>query len=584
MAFTFYSLFSPFIILHLLILCPSRATTNLGFSANLIPRDSPLSPFYNPSKSHFDLLHDAFKRSLNRIHHFKSALLSSSESKIQTRIIPGGGEFLMNISIGTPPVEFIGIADTGSDLTWTQCLPCEECFHQTIPLFNPKHSSTYSTIPCQTSTCNELERAAFCSGSGQNSTCGYGYSYGDGSHTNGILSYETLTIGGKSLRKIAFGCGHDSEGTFDENESGIIGLGGGKLSLISQIGVSVGKKFSYCLVPTTSNNASGIISFGTDANVPASSGAITTPLVPKSPDTYYYLTLEGISVGSNRINAISKKGTSRSNFDVGNEEGNIIIDSGTTLTFLPSEIFDDVVSKVGKAVRGEKVEDPTGMLSLCYKYSEDLEFPILTVHFNGGDVKLNPFNYFAKVNDDVVCFTMVSSKADIPIYGNLAQMDFLVGYDLEAKTVTFVPTDCTKRANMCAVLENFRIRSFMSAPEIHGIRIENIPGCNDGVCITAPYPEFSNSATTGVLNAPHATIVTFDSTKHTSLTPLYDSYSKATPCAIFLALPFFFLCKTCIASQLGRITPLPDLTKSTSHVSDVPFFFPSLQPIQHHPQ
>ena len=51
-----------------------------------------------------------------------------------------------------------------------------------------------------------------------------------------------------------------------------------------------------------------------------------------------------------------------------------------------------------------------------------------------------------------------------------------------------------------------------------------------------------------------------------------------------LSLPSFFLCNTFIASQPGRIAPLPDFTKSTNHVSEVPFFLPSLQPMQHQPQ
>lgn len=431
-------------ILHFLIISPLQATSG-GFTVDLIPRDSPLSPFYNSSKTHYDSLFDAFQRSQKRINHFKS-VFSAPESKVQTQITPGGGEFLMKASIGTPPVEFLGIADTGSDLIWTQCLPCEQCFRQNLPLFNPQRSSTYETIPCQSTSCDTLDKAT-CSG-GQKNTCEYSYSYGDHSHTSGDLSSETFTIGNRNsvkLTKIVFGCAHDSGGTFDEHESGIIGLGGGRLSLISQAGESLGKKFSYCLVPTTSK-VPGKISFGSDAVVSAP-GAITTPLVAKSPDTYFYLTLEGVSVGDERIAYKGAKSTSTvpDAADYNVEEGNIIIDSGTTLTYLPSEFYSDLESAVERAVRGERVEDPSGVLSLCYKSNGDnLELPVLTAHFKGGDVKLQPLNTFQMINDDTVCFTL-TGYTDVPTFGNLAQMNFNVGYDLEARTVSFLPTYCTKQ-------------------------------------------------------------------------------------------------------------------------------------------
>ncbi len=58
------------------------------------------------------------------------------------------GEFLTQIALGTPKQSFTAIVDTGSDLVWTQCLPCESCFPQTGPEFNPAKSSTYKPIKC----------------------------------------------------------------------------------------------------------------------------------------------------------------------------------------------------------------------------------------------------------------------------------------------------------------------------------------------------------------------------------------------------------------------------------------------------
>lgn len=58
-----------------------------------------------------------------------------------------------NLSIGTLPIDILVIVDTGSDLTWTQCEPCVDCFKQLAPIFNPKNSSSYKTIGCNNKIC-----------------------------------------------------------------------------------------------------------------------------------------------------------------------------------------------------------------------------------------------------------------------------------------------------------------------------------------------------------------------------------------------------------------------------------------------
>jgi saccharopepsin len=73
--------------------------------------------------------------------------------------------------------------------------------------------------------------------------------------------------------------------------------------------------------------------------------------------------------------------------------------------------------------------------------------PIITAHFAGADLKLQPINTFARIIDDVVCFNMLPfglNGLNFSVFGNTAQINFLVGYDLKAKKVSFMPTDCTK--------------------------------------------------------------------------------------------------------------------------------------------
>ncbi|CAN1176515.1 Aspartic proteinase CDR1 [Linum perenne] len=180
----------------------SEAAAGGGFSVQLIHRDSPVSPFYNPHLSPSQRLGNALKRSVNRLHHFSSTTTNSilsAQSQVtpdnaQSQVTPNNGDYLMDISLGTPPVHILAIADTGSDIIWTQCKPCPTCYVQNAPLFDPASSSTYKTVPCSSKACSSLQNeGAFCVEN--DPVCHYQVGYGDGqSHTEGDLAGTTLTM------------------------------------------------------------------------------------------------------------------------------------------------------------------------------------------------------------------------------------------------------------------------------------------------------------------------------------------------------------------------------------------------------
>ncbi|CAN1176541.1 Aspartic proteinase CDR1 [Linum perenne] len=208
----------------------------------------------------------------------------------------------MNITLGTPPFQILAIANTGSDVVWTQCKHCPSCYVQNAPLFDPASSGTYQTVPCSSKACSSLNsEGAFCA---ENDTvCHYQVGYGDQSHTDGDLAVETLTLGSTHGQCVPFlktliRCGHNNAGTFSANEPGIVRLGGGSTSLVTQIGSSIGYKFSYCLVKLGEDKLTSMMSFGENAVV----SGVSTPLFsdPTRP-TFYFLNLEGVSVGEKTI-------------------------------------------------------------------------------------------------------------------------------------------------------------------------------------------------------------------------------------------------------------------------------------------
>ncbi|EYU27190.1 hypothetical protein MIMGU_mgv1a007505mg [Erythranthe guttata] len=382
-----------------------------AFTVDLIHRDSPHSPYYDPSQSRYQRLTSAVQRSFHRVHRFKT----SSKSP-RSDVINSDGEYLMKYSIGTPPIASLAIADTGSDIIWTQCQPCIQCFNQTLPIFKPKSSSTYKTIPCSDRKCKSLYETS-CSRTGKN--CLYSETYGDGSFTNGLLATETITLDSSDGKRVSFpnlifGCGFKNGGIFDGGESGIVGLGGGTASLVRQLGQGM---FSYCLIPLSDNKSSSSkLNFGDSARV------------------------SGISIGSERLGFSDKESGS----EVNGIDGNVIIDSGTTLTLLPADLY----GKYEKAIRGivklKEFKDPRGDFSLCYLTREDIRnIPDVTVHFKGADLRWRYENVFVRISDVAVCLAAAAST-EIGIFGNLGQVNFLVGYDLVKRTVSFEAADCAK--------------------------------------------------------------------------------------------------------------------------------------------
>jgi hypothetical protein len=57
-------------------------------------------------------------------------------------------EYVVTLGFGTPSVPQVLLVDTGSDVTWVQCAPCNstKCYPQKDPLFDPSKSSTYNVL------------------------------------------------------------------------------------------------------------------------------------------------------------------------------------------------------------------------------------------------------------------------------------------------------------------------------------------------------------------------------------------------------------------------------------------------------
>ncbi|RHN53032.1 putative nepenthesin [Medicago truncatula] len=124
-------------------------------------------------------------------------------------------------------------------------------------------------------------------------------------------------------------------------------------------------------------------------------------------EDHYFLTLEAFSVGNNRIEY--GEGTNVS-------MKNIVIDSGTPLTMLPPPFHSKLESYVAKEVKLPCVEPPDHRLSLCYNTTgNQSNFPVITAHFSGADVKLNSNSTFFPIEEGIMCFSFLLSNVKITL-------------------------------------------------------------------------------------------------------------------------------------------------------------------------
>lgn len=342
----------------------------------------------------------------------------------------GSGEYFSRIGVGTPAKQYSMVIDTGSDVNWLQCEPCSDCYSQSDPIFQPGSSSSYGPLPCGSRQCGALETSGCRAGK-----CLYQVSYGDGSYTVGEFVTETLSFGKSgSLIDIALGCGHDNEGLF-VGSAGLIGLGGGPLSLTSQTKAS---SFSYCLVNRDAAGASSTLEF----NSAPPSDSVTAPLLKSGKtSTFYYVQLSGMSVGGRPIRVSPELFALDSSGG-----GGVIVDSGTAITRLRTQVYESLRDEFKRLTQNLPASSGFALFDTCYDLSSlsSVRIPTVSFEFAGGKSWALPAkNYLIPVDSTgKFCFAFAPTTSSLSIIGNVQQQGTRVSYDLANSRVGFSPNKC----------------------------------------------------------------------------------------------------------------------------------------------
>ncbi|XP_027368774.1 aspartic proteinase CDR1-like [Abrus precatorius] len=390
--------------------------------------------------------------------HYQSTLLSSykkdtiwdyySQKKIKhafnddfmSNLVPSPRNvvFLMNFSIGEPPVPQLAVMDTGSSLTWIKCLPCTSCSHQSVPIFDPSKSFTYASLTCSECSNN-------CDVNGQ---CPFNVEYVGSGSSEGNFAREQLTFETQDdsivrVPSLIFGCGHkfstSSNGYPYQGINGVFGLGSGRFSLVP----SFGKKFSYCIGNLRNTNYKfNKLVLGDKANMQGDSTTLNVF------NGLYYVNLEAISIGGRKLD-IDPTVFERSTRD--NNSG-VIIDSGADHTWLTKYGFEVLSFEVENILEGISVQNKHNPYTLCYSgvASRDLSgFPVVTLHFAEGAVlDLDATSMFVQTTENEFCMALLPGNyfgddyESFSSIGMLAQQNYNVGYDLNGMRVYFQRIDC----------------------------------------------------------------------------------------------------------------------------------------------
>ncbi|KAL6661455.1 hypothetical protein ACP70R_000839 [Stipagrostis hirtigluma subsp. patula] len=324
--------------------------------------------------------------------------------------------------IGNSVVSQTMAVDTGSDVPWVQCFPCPvpPCHQQSDQLYDPTKSTTSTWIPCGSPACRRL--GIYGSGC-SSSRCGYTINYGGGSATAGNYISDTLTLTPKAVvRNFRFGCSHSVRGSFSDQTAGVMALGGGTQSLLSQTAGIFGNAFSYCIA---SPSSSGFLSLGRP--VGAASSFARTPLIRSTwAPTFYLVRLRAIIVAGQVLNVPATV------FSAGS-----VMDSSVIVTQLPPTAYVALRAAFRYAMRMYPLAPPVGMLDTCYDFIRftTVKVPKVALVFDGGAVL--ELDASSVMLDGCLAFAATSSDMSVGFIGNVQQQTYEVLYDVGGGAVGF---------------------------------------------------------------------------------------------------------------------------------------------------
>lgn len=329
------------------------------------------------------------------------------------------GNYVIRAKIGTPGQLMFMVLDTSNDVAWVPCSGCSGCSSN---LFAPNSSATYNSLDCSVPECAQV-RGLSCPTTGSGS-CLFNQTYGGDSSFAATLSHDSLRLANDVIPNYAFGCISAVSGGSIPPQ-GLLGLGRGPMSLLSQSGSLYSGVFSYCLPSFKSYYFSGSLKLGP---VGQPKTIKTTPLLknPHRP-SLYYVNLTGISVGRVRVPIAPELLA----FDPNTGAGTVV-DSGTVITRFVQPIYIAMRDEFRKQVKGPFTS--LGAFDTCFPATNEDIAPAITFHFQGLDLVLPMENSLIHSSaGSLACLAMAAAPSNVNsvlnVIANLQQQNLRILFD-----------------------------------------------------------------------------------------------------------------------------------------------------------
>lgn len=331
------------------------------------------------------------------------------------------GNYVVRVKIGTPGQLLFMVLDTSTDEAFVPCSGCTGC-PATTATFSPNASTSYGPLDCSVPQCGQV-RGLSCPATGSGA-CSFNQSYA-GSSFSATLVQDSLRLTADVIPTYSFGCINAVTGASIPAQ-GLLGLGRGPLSLLSQSGSLYSGVFSYCLPSFKSYYFSGSLKLGP---VGQPKSIRTTPLLhnPHRP-SLYYVNLTGISVGRVYV----PLPTEFLEFNPNTGSGTVI-DSGTVITRFVEPVYNAVRDEFRKQVTGPF--SSIGAFDTCFVKTYETLAPSVTLHFTGLDLTLPMENSLIHSSaGSMACLAMAAAPNNVNsvlnVIANYQQQNLRVMFDI----------------------------------------------------------------------------------------------------------------------------------------------------------
>ncbi|XP_075706766.1 gastricsin-like [Rhinoderma darwinii] len=259
------------------------------------------------------------------------------------------------ISVGTPPQNFMVLFDTGSSNLWVASTYCQSSACQNHPLFNPSQSSTYTSNNQQ-----------------------FSMQYGSGSLT-GVFGYDTVTVQGLTITNQELGLSVNEPGTNFVYAAfeGIFGMAYPALSAggatTAMQGMLQQNLLTYPIFSVYMSSQSGMVVFGgVDNNL--YSGQINW--APVTQELYWQIAIDEFSINEQATGWCS-------------QGCQAMVDTGTSLLTIPQQYLGTFLQYVGaQSQNGEYLVNCNNVQNL----------PTISFTINGVQYPIPPSAYILQNN------------------------------------------------------------------------------------------------------------------------------------------------------------------------------------------